>query len=157
MFMTKTTVNLIMCPAINGLQCEQSAYISNSSVNIFPINCALWNIKWLAVVLIHPHTKSTCVKVNSCCLYSWYLTRNLCCDSIPEIAQAKVVITADAAPFGESHIPLKRKVDEVLDGASIQHVLVAKRTGEEVHMKENRDKNLEEVGDPKWSSMQQDL
>ena len=56
------------------------------------------------------------------------------------------MITADAALLGESHIPLKKKVDEVLDGGtSIQHVLVAKRTGEKVDMKENRDKDLEEV------------
>lgn len=65
---------------------------------------------------------------------------------ILEIAEAKVMITADAALFGESHIPLKKKIDEALDErTSIQHVLVAKRTGEKVEMKEGRDKHLEEV------------
>lgn len=63
-----------------------------------------------------------------------------------EIVEAKVIITADLAPCGENHIPLKKKVDEALDGGtSIQHVLVARRTGEKVNMKENRDKHLEEV------------
>lgn len=63
-----------------------------------------------------------------------------------EIVEAKVIITADLAPCGEHHIPLKKKVDEALDaGTSIQHVLVARRSGEKVNMKENRDKHLEEV------------
>ena len=59
---------------------------------------------------------------------------------------AKVLITADEAPFGKHCIPLKKKIDDALFGASsIQQVLVAHRTGGAVHMKENRDTYLEKV------------
>ena len=62
------------------------------------------------------------------------------------IAQTNVIITADVAPIGEKNISLKKKIDETLVGvSSIQHVLVAKRTGERVNMEVNRDMYLEEV------------
>ena len=61
-------------------------------------------------------------------------------------ATAKIIITADEAPFGQSHISLKKKIDDALIGtSSIQQVLVAHRTGEKVHMEKNRDMYLEEV------------
>ena len=56
------------------------------------------------------------------------------------------MITADEAPFGRNTIPLKKKIDEALIGvSSVQHALVAHRTGGGVHMEEHRDMYLEEV------------
>jgi acetyl-CoA synthetase len=64
------------------------------------------------------------------------------------IVAAKVMITADEAPFGRNTIPLKKKIDEALIGvSSVQHVLVARRTGGGVHMEEHRDMYLEEAMD----------
>ena len=57
-----------------------------------------------------------------------------------------MLITADEAPIGDKVIPLKQKVDEALKNGttSIEHVLVAKRTGSNVPMSD-RDISLEEV------------
>ena len=57
-----------------------------------------------------------------------------------------MLITADEAPIEDTVIPLKQRVDEALrDGTtSIQHVLVAKRTGNKVPMTD-RDISLEKV------------
>lgn len=59
---------------------------------------------------------------------------------------AKVLITANEATIGDKAIPLKRRVDEALKDrtTSIEHVLVAKRTGRNVPMS-NRDISLKEV------------
>ena len=58
----------------------------------------------------------------------------------------KVLITADEAPIGDKVIPLKQKVDEALKNGttSIEHVLVAQRTGRNVPMSD-RDIALKEV------------
>ena len=57
-----------------------------------------------------------------------------------------MLITADEAPIGDRIIPLKEKVDKVLEGTTpIKHVLVAKRTQKDVPMKKGRDISLEKV------------
>ena len=59
---------------------------------------------------------------------------------------AKVMITADEAPIGKNTITLKERVDKALeDSKTIQHVLVAKRTGQGVSMRQDRDICLEKV------------
>jgi len=55
-------------------------------------------------------------------------------------AQAKLVITADGGYRRGSVVTLKEKVDEALkDAPSVEHVIVCKRAGCEVNMKEGRD------------------
>lgn len=59
-------------------------------------------------------------------------------------AQAIMVITADGLFRGAKEIPLKSVVDEALTQCvSVQNVLVAKRTGWSVNMKEGRDRWLD--------------
>ena len=70
------------------------------------------------------------------CLYIVTLTQG----------DAKVLITADEAPIGEIFFPLKKRLDKALeDSPTIQHVLVAKRTGKHVSMRQGRDISLEKV------------
>jgi acetyl-CoA synthetase len=53
---------------------------------------------------------------------------------------AKVLITADGGIRKGSVVPLKRNSDEALrDTPSIEHVLLVRRTGEDVHVEEGRD------------------
>ncbi|MER3451789.1 MAG: acetyl-coenzyme A synthetase, partial [Thermus sp.] len=55
-------------------------------------------------------------------------------------AEAKVLITADGGFRRGQIVPLKRNADEALqDAPSIQHVVVVRRTGEEVPMTPGRD------------------
>ena len=80
---------------------------------------------------------------------------------------AVAVITADQQVRGGKHLPLKSIVDEALGLGgcdSVKHVLVVKRTGGEVHMKEGRDSWLNEVADhqpktcePEWVSAEHPL
>jgi len=57
-----------------------------------------------------------------------------------------VLITADEAPIGEKTFLLKERVDKALEGSTtIQHVLVARRTGKKVSMAKGRDISLEKV------------
>ncbi|HWZ28033.1 MAG TPA: acetate--CoA ligase [Gemmatimonadales bacterium] len=55
-------------------------------------------------------------------------------------AEAKVLITADGGYRRGSQVPLKQNADEALAGTpSIRHVIVLKRTGQQVAMKADRD------------------
>ncbi len=55
-------------------------------------------------------------------------------------AEAKVLVTADAGWRRGGLVPLKRAVDEALEGApSVESVVVLRRTGTEVPMREGRD------------------
>ena len=55
-------------------------------------------------------------------------------------AEAKVLITADGGYRRGGQVPLKQNADEALLGTpSIQHVIVLKRTGQQVPMKAGRD------------------
>ena len=55
-------------------------------------------------------------------------------------AQAKVLVTADGGWRRGHVVPLKANSDEALaDAKSIQHVVVVRRTGQEVHMEPGRD------------------
>ncbi|MCT7959520.1 acetate--CoA ligase [Laspinema sp. D1] len=56
-------------------------------------------------------------------------------------AQAKVVITADGGWRKESIVALKEQVDKALElgSSSVEHVLVVKRTGQEIAMTPDRD------------------
>ena len=55
-------------------------------------------------------------------------------------AGAKVLITADAGWRRGSLVPLKANVDQALEGApTVKHVVVLRRTGTEIHVKEGRD------------------
>ena len=61
---------------------------------------------------------------------------------------AKVVITADQQVRGGKHLPLKSIVDEAIDMGgceSVHHVVVAKRTGADIAMKEGRDVWMDDV------------
>jgi acetyl-CoA synthetase len=61
------------------------------------------------------------------------------CDRIND-AQAKVVVTADGGYRRGSEIPLKKAVDEAIaQTPSIEHVIVYRRTGSQVHMEPGRD------------------
>ena len=52
----------------------------------------------------------------------------------------RILVTADGAHRRGSTFPLKQQADEAVDGsASIEHVLVVRRTGEDVTMHEGRD------------------
>ncbi len=58
-------------------------------------------------------------------------------------AQAKMVVTSDEGLRGGKRIPLKKLADAALENTpSVETVLVAKRTGAEVSMKNGRDKWL---------------
>ena len=55
-------------------------------------------------------------------------------------AQAKVVVTADGGYRRGGEIPLKKAVDEAIQQTpSIEHVIVYRRTGSQVHMQPGRD------------------
>jgi acetyl-CoA synthetase len=55
-------------------------------------------------------------------------------------SQSKILITADGAYRRGSVVQLKKNVDDALVNApSIKHVVVYKRTGEPIHMREGRD------------------
>ena len=57
-----------------------------------------------------------------------------------EDCQAKMVLTSDGSFRGEKKIPVKAVVDEALEATNpIEKVIVLKRTGQEVTMKEGRD------------------
>src|SRR4029077_12760428 len=61
-------------------------------------------------------------------------------------AEAKVLFTADGGYRRGSQVPLKQNADEALAGTpSIQHVIVLKRTGQQVSMKAGRDQWWESV------------
>ena len=54
--------------------------------------------------------------------------------------QAKAILTSDGNFRGEKIIPVKKVVDEALENSkSVEKVIVAKRTGQEVKMKQGRD------------------
>ncbi len=57
-------------------------------------------------------------------------------------AQAKLVITADGGWRKDSIVPLKEQVDKALDlgASSVEHILVVKRTGQEIAMTPDRDR-----------------
>lgn len=55
-------------------------------------------------------------------------------------AESKVIITTDGYHFREKLIDTKKTVDEAIrETPTIQHVIVVKRTGNDVHMKHGRD------------------
>jgi len=55
-------------------------------------------------------------------------------------AGAKVLVTADAGWRRGALVPLKQNVDEALEGVpSVKHVVVVRRTGTPVHVREGRD------------------
>lgn len=54
-------------------------------------------------------------------------------------ASAKILITADGYYRRGKVINLKQQADEALEGTTVEKVIVVKRTGNEVQMKENRD------------------
>lgn len=61
-------------------------------------------------------------------------------------AQAKVLVTADGGWRRGHVVPLKANSDEALaDAKSIQHVVVVRRTGQEVHMEPGRDRWYHEL------------
>ena len=61
-------------------------------------------------------------------------------------AEAKVLVTADAAPRGGKKTVLKENADEALeDTPSIQNVVVVRRTGDDVNMAEGRDSYWDEL------------
>ena len=62
------------------------------------------------------------------------------------IASAETVITSDEGVRGGKTIPLKQTVDDaVKDCPCVKRVLVATRTGADVHMEPNRDFNLDDL------------
>lgn len=55
-------------------------------------------------------------------------------------AGAKVLVTADAGWRRGALVPLKANVDQALEGAPcVEHVVLLRRTGTEIHVKEGRD------------------
>ena len=60
--------------------------------------------------------------------------------------EATVLITADQSPRGGQITPLKENTDEALqDTQSVEHVVVVRRTGEDVPMEEGRDQYWDEL------------
>ncbi|MEZ5962861.1 MAG: acetate--CoA ligase [Planctomycetota bacterium] len=59
-------------------------------------------------------------------------------------ADCRVVLTADEGLRGGKTIPLKKTVDQAIEGLPVRSVLVAKRTGTDVPMREGRDFSLED-------------
>ena len=80
---------------------------------------------------------------------------------------AVAVITADQQVRGGKHLPLKSIVDEALELGgcdSVKHVLVVKRTGAQVQLREGRDLWLSDISDqqattcePEWVSAEHPL
>jgi acetyl-CoA synthetase len=63
-------------------------------------------------------------------------------------SQSKVVITADGGHRRGSIVPLKKNVDDALDDTtSVSHVIVVRRTGEDVPMKDGRDLWLHDLAE----------
>ncbi|MFO7987511.1 MAG: acetate--CoA ligase [Desulfatiglandaceae bacterium] len=59
---------------------------------------------------------------------------------------AKLIITADGAYRRGKTIPLKKNIEEVIDQcSSVENIIVVKRTGEQVPMKEGRDHWLSDL------------
>ena len=60
---------------------------------------------------------------------------------------AKIIITANTSPLSGKHLPLKKSLEVILGNSEskVQHVLVYKRTDNDVPMKKGRDEWLEEV------------
>ena len=60
--------------------------------------------------------------------------------------EASVLVTADQAPRGGQKTALKENADQALEDAqSVQHVIVVRRTGDEVPMQEGRDQYWDEL------------
>jgi acetyl-CoA synthetase len=60
--------------------------------------------------------------------------------------ESTVLITADQSPRGGQITPLKENADEALqDTQSVEHVVVVRRTGEDVPMEEGRDQYWDEL------------
>jgi acetyl-CoA synthetase len=60
--------------------------------------------------------------------------------------EATVLITADQSPRGGQITPLKENADEALqDSQSVEHVVVVRRTGEDVPMEEGRDQYWDDL------------
>jgi acetyl-CoA synthetase len=59
-------------------------------------------------------------------------------------AECRLVVTADEGLRGAKVIPLKRTVDEAIEGLNVDRVLVARRTSADVPMREGRDLWLDE-------------
>ncbi|HET7479807.1 MAG TPA: acetate--CoA ligase [Rubrobacteraceae bacterium] len=61
-------------------------------------------------------------------------------------AEAKVLVTADAAPRGGKVSPLKENADKALDDSpSVENVVVVKRTGDDVPMTDGRDQYWQDL------------
>lgn len=56
-----------------------------------------------------------------------------------EDCESKIVITADEGLRGGRKVPLKANVDKAADSAPVDHVLVVRRTGGDITMKDGRD------------------
>ena len=66
--------------------------------------------------------------------------------SLSSVASASVVITTDEGVRGGKVIPLKRTVDEAVQGVDcVRRVFMSQRTGGSVPMTADRDISLEEV------------
>src|SRR5919106_1979732 len=60
--------------------------------------------------------------------------------------EASVLVTADQAPRGGQKTALKENADQALEDAqTVQHVIVVRRTGDEVPMQEGRDQYWDEL------------
>ncbi|WP_417444725.1 acetate--CoA ligase [Joostella sp.] len=73
-------------------------------------------------------------------------------------SDCKMLITSDGSFRGSKSIDLKGIVDEALDKCnSIESVLVAKRTGADIHMEENRDEWLQPLLDAADSNCEPEI
>lgn len=91
-------------------------------------------------------TMLACAKVGAVhtLIYSGFSVEAL--KSRIEGAEAKVVITADGYHFREKLVNTKKTVDDAVASIpAVEHVLVVKRTGNEVEWKEGRDKWWDEL------------
>ncbi|WP_405381689.1 acetate--CoA ligase [Maribacter sp. LLG6340-A2] len=67
-------------------------------------------------------------------------------------SDCKIVLTSDGSYRGKKSIDLKGIVDKALeDCPGVKHVLVAKRTGAEIHMEQGRDKWLQPLLDEAYA------